>query len=127
MTQEKFKASTHYNDWTGTVAADDTDAGTAFRANSFSHHLHDEGLLQDGEYLIAMKVIANIPSGKFKDLTVYLHAATGKGKEDARLESAVRVRTFQIDMSPQDFFDRFKQFQLTLSTKGTLENDQIWG
>ena len=125
MAQEEFKASTQYNVWIGSVAGDNSDAGSPVFQNSIRHYLDQEGLLQDGEDLIAMKVIANIPSGKFKYLTIIFYASTTSDKQDARIDGAVQVRKFEKDMSPQQFFDRFKRFQLTLSVKGTLEKDKL--
>lgn len=121
MTTETFKASVQYNDWKGTSAADDADM------NGASEWLRESGHIEDGEFLLGIKMFAVENHGKHEDpVSVKFLMATPGDFENIKsmIESStgpIEVRSVKIQMNLIDFFGLFKRFDVTLSRDNMLE------
>lgn len=121
MTTETFRASVQYNDWKGTSAADD--AGN----NDASDWLRENGHIEDGEFLLSIKMFAGENHGKHKDPIFVEFLITTPGDFDnikSMIESStgpIEVRSVKVQMNLVDFFGLFKRFDVTLSRDNMLE------
>lgn len=118
---ETFKASVQYNDLKGSVAADNADKTDA------REYLKDKGLINDGEFIIGIRMWAGENHGKHDDpVSVRFLVSDLKGYPDLpdMLDAegeGVGLREIQQDMNLLDFFALFKRLELTLSTGGRIE------
>lgn len=116
-----FKASVQYNDLKGSVAADNADKTDA------REYLKDKGLINDGEYIIGIRMLAGENHDKHDDpVRVIFLVSDLKGYPDLpyMLDAegeGVGLREIQQDMNLLDFFALFKRLELTLSTGGRIE------
>lgn len=104
MESKSFKASSQYNDWNGSVAADGTDLG------GFSSVLQKKGLISEGEGVFGIELYS---CEKF----VSIEAFVGTDEDN--------LRKVDVDMTLEEFFKNFKRFSATLSRKGGLEGKEI--
>ncbi|HBQ1077028.1 hypothetical protein [Klebsiella pneumoniae] len=104
MQNEHFKASTQYNDFKGTVAADRADQG------SFSDFLRARGILKQDEIV---KGISFFSAENFFDVEAYIFDQAGE----------LRRETVKITLT--DFFNTFKRFSIKLSRNGELDDQEI--
>ncbi|HXW54210.1 MAG TPA: hypothetical protein VEJ67_00585 [Candidatus Cybelea sp.] len=116
---EFFKASVQYGDWEGTAAADNGDE------KSVEQYLMDKGLMQEGEYLIAISLgVGENLDGEIGG--VFIHAFIYAG--DAQLEnvaSAIKsargpipVRDIRLELPLEKFIGMFKRFSVVLTARG---------
>lgn len=121
MTTGIFRASVQYNDWKGSSAADDADK------NDASKWLKENGHIEDGEFLLGIKMFAGENHGTHED-PVYVEFLTATpGDYDnvkAMVESStgpIEVRSVRVQMAVTEFFGLFKRFGVTLSRDSMLE------
>lgn len=123
MPNENFSAHTHYDHFKGTAAADD------FDLRSINQFLENKGLVQPGEFLAGVKMSWGAPKGAVKTVTV--HALLAKTtdydglKALAESDEPLSLRKANIDVSLEDFFGCFKQFEIALSPKGEIDGKEI--
>ena len=121
MTTDSFRASVQYNDRKGTSAADDADK------NGASEWLKENGHIEDGEFLLGIKMFAGENHGKHKDpvFVEFLIATPGDYENiKSMIESStgpIEVRSVKAQMNLVDFFGLFKRFDVTLSRDNMLE------
>ena len=125
MGTDTFKASVHYNDLTGSSAADRADMSDA------TDWLKSKGLINSNEMLIGYEIhVSPILSGKSGNViisTTFLLTASENFDSFANslhAGSPIHLKKVKQDLSPEEFFSLFKQFNLTLSTKGLLEGNE---
>ena len=124
MTKGSFKASVQYNDWEGTSAADSAD-----QVNP-SKWLRDNGHLQDGEFLLGLKMYTDENYGThtdpvYVDFLIAIHGdyESVKSMIDSS-DGSIEVKCVTVDMNLSDFFALFKRFEVALSSHGTLEGHE---
>ena len=121
MTTDTFKASVQYNDWKGSSAADSADQ------NGPSDWIRENGHMNDGEFLLGVKMFAGENHGVHKDpvYVEFLIATPGDYENvKAMIEGnagPIEVRSVRIDMKLSEFFGLFKRFDVTLSRDSMLE------
>ncbi|MCR3706748.1 MULTISPECIES: hypothetical protein [Citrobacter freundii complex] len=104
MENDIFKASVQYDDWKGSVAADDIDVG------GFDSVLEKKGLKNEGEILFGIKFYSGV---KF----VLIEAIVGTDEQN--------LRKVDAEMTLEEFFKNFKRFSITLSRHGDLEDKSV--
>lgn len=104
MQNEHFKASTQYNDYKGTIAADRADQ------DSFSDFLREQGILKDGEIV---KGISFYNAEHFFDVQAYI------------LDQAGELRRENVKITLGDFFNKFKRFSIKMSRNGEFDDQEI--
>ena len=104
MTKEHFKASTQYNDYKGTVAADRADQ------DSFSDFLRAKGILKEGEIV---KGISFYSAERFFDVEAYV------------TDDQHGLRRERVEITLDEFFKTFKRFSIKLSRNGELDDQEI--
>ncbi len=118
---ESFRASTQYNDWKGTAAADDVDP----IAVSMDGYLESKGLIKADEFLLAIELWVGENHGSTTD-GVHVRAYLLKGHQDVEsvketLEQLkadgepIPVREVSIKLTLQQFVAMFKRFAVTLT------------
>jgi hypothetical protein len=117
---EKFKASTHYNDWLGTTALDNTDIKEIH--HKFQDVIGDEHILG-----IKASIIENRHAESSIEINVTIY--TGKielDKNNKRLDKKFPIlKEYKKDMPLEEFVILFKRIELKFSTKGILETGKI--
>ena len=122
MTTGTFRASVQYNDWKGSSAADDADK------NDASDWLKENGHIEDGEFLLGIKMFAGENHGTHEDPVYVEFLITTPGDYDnvkAMIEAStgpIEVRSVRVEMALTDFFGFFKRFEVTLSRDKMLED-----
>lgn len=114
-----FSASTQYNDYKGTVAADRSDS------LSFQDYLKQNELISDGEYLVGYEIVFNENSGQ-PIPNPGIVAFVGQGGSIADVadqrtqDGVVKLRAVEVFNLPiAEFFRFFKRFNVMFS------NDQL--
>ena len=121
MTTGTFRASVQYNDWKGTSAADDADQ------NDSSEWLKENGHIEDGEFLLGVKMFSGENHGTHEDPVFVEFLIATPGDYDnvkTMIESStgpIEVRSVRVEMGLTDFFGLFKRFDVTLSRDNMLE------
>lgn len=121
MTTDTFRASVQYNDTKGTSAADDADK------NGASEWLKENGHIEDGEFLMGIKMFAGENHGTHEDPIFVEFLITTPDDFDnvkSMIESStgpIEVRSVRTEMALTDFFGLFKRFDVTLSRDSMLE------
>ncbi|WP_260291948.1 hypothetical protein [Sedimenticola hydrogenitrophicus] len=121
MTTEIFKASVQYNDWKGSSAADSADQ------KGPSTWLKENGHINDGEFLLGVKMFAGENHGVHEDpvFVEFLIATSGNFENiKTMIEGSagpIEVRRVRIDMDLSQFIGLFKRFDVTLSRNSMLE------
>jgi len=122
---ENFHASVQYNDMTGTAAADRHDN------RSMERYLAQQGLIQDGEFLIGVEMWSGEVHGETQDKPVYVTALVTNAEtfEIAKAEiqsgKPLHVRKIKFDMKLNEFFGLFKRFAIAISSDGLLDHREI--
>lgn len=117
---ELFTASTQYNDFTGTAAADDADT------DDFSDHLRLKNLIADNEILVGVQMYSSAALFGQSDQTVSVKAyiaGPDMEKFTGRIEAGIdpiSVRVVNTEMPAKDFFAFFKRFEVMISRNGEL-------
>lgn len=110
-----LRAGVQYNDWIGTVAADDADT------DDFNDLLKAKGILSNQEVLVAITFYsaASFAGG---DVTVRALIADGIGFNGvaAQLQSSdkLQLKERDVELSLPEFFRLFKRFEIVLTSKG---------
>jgi hypothetical protein len=116
MYTDNFKAGVQYNDWTGSVAADDDDQ------KALSNYVDQHNLKHENEFLVGFKLYVG-EHGE-PTLTLLFLPIIGFDNAQQKLDESqetVDVRSVDIEISSKDFFDLFKRFQLCLSKRSIFE------
>jgi len=122
MTTDTFRASVQYNDWKGSSAADDADK------NDASDWLKANGHIQDGEFLLGIKMFAGENHGTHEDPVFVEFLITTSGDYEnvkAMIDASngpIEVRSVRVEMALTEFFGLFKRFDVTLSRGKMLED-----
>jgi hypothetical protein len=132
MTTVNFDASVQYNDFTGTVAADNGDNTSAVQ------WLTDRSLIEEGEIVVGLKYSFWENHGKeIKDtvsLSIFLSSEGNLGalREKVDSGSALKVRRIETSMTLPEFSILFKRLEISLSltknrpnTGGLLDGKEI--
>lgn len=110
-----LKASVQYDDWTGTVAADDSDDDDVCTL------LRQMGMLDDTETLVAVKFYAS-PDSQQNFISVKAIVANASGLDEVakQLQSDVPLSLTErdLDVSIQEYFNLFKRFEVVLTRHG---------
>lgn len=125
MTTDTFLASAQYDDFKGTVAADNADHTSAY------DWLKENGHIERHEILLGIKMFAGENHGKQEEpVRVRFYVASlGDDRSMSEMEEAdditTNLRTVETDMSLHDFFGLFKQFSVALSRDGMLDDAEL--
>ncbi|WP_370429360.1 hypothetical protein [Klebsiella aerogenes] len=103
MQKEHFKAHVQYDDWKGSVAADDAH-------EDFSKYLSIAGILKQGEVVTGISFHS---AENFFDVEAYI-------TEDANV-----LRRERVQMTIEAFFKTFKRFSIKISRHGELDDQDI--
>src|SRR2546423_1881060 len=109
MPTTKFKASTQYNDWVGTSAADNADQ------NDFRDWLLQQGHMQQGEFLVGLGFFAGENHGTHQDpISCFALFAQNANHDTVKnmidgANGPVQLRRVDFDMDLADFFGKFKR------------------
>lgn len=117
---ENFRAGVQYNDWSGTVAADDDDQ------SDLEAHLKGEGLIEQGDFLIGASLwVGENCGGRLGATYVRAFLYPKSGGARATVESAlaasngpIQVRVVDLELTPEQFIGLFKRFELVLTRRG---------
>ncbi|CAM7598832.1 hypothetical protein ACU611_07770 [Klebsiella aerogenes] len=104
MTKEHFKAAAQYDDWEGSVAADELEK------NNFSDFLRGKGVLKQGEVVKGISLYSGVH--RF-DVEAYI-------ADDKNL-----LRKEDIQITLEEFFKTFKRFSIKISRKGEFDDQEI--
>lgn len=121
MPTATFKASTQYNDFTGTSAADGAGLG------DLQKWMKENGHMQEGESLVGIELWAGEYHGKQEDPVYVTVLFMQMGDHDtikAVIDAAkgpIPVRRVSISMKLADFFALFKRLSLSFSADGLLK------
>ncbi|WP_108399067.1 hypothetical protein [Devosia submarina] len=109
---ETFRAEAQYGDWTGEAAADNT------LENSIQALLEKRGQKQDGEILVGLNLY--IGDNGYSSISGYLVSAKDADEARVLLQSAgvPEVKKVDIELTPAEFLQLFKLFNVTLSWQG---------
>lgn len=105
MTKKNFKASTQYNDWKGSAAADDAEK------DDFSDYLGSIGILNAQETVVGI-TFQSAPN--FIDIDAFIKDTT-----------TGNIRRVNIPLSVNDFFKKFKRLSVYISRDGQLDGQDI--
>ncbi|MDD0998461.1 hypothetical protein M5G20_21690 [Pseudomonas sp. TNT2022 ID1044] len=125
MGQENFHASVQYGDFKGTAAADRRDH------DSISKYLENQGLVNEGEFLVGIEAYSSELMGKAQvtDVSVTALVTKYEGYDDvqAAVDSGnpLKVRKIRFDMPLVDFFSLFKRFEISISSHGMIDQRDI--
>lgn len=126
MITETFKAGSHYGDFTGTAAAD------SLEFHGFQELLKSQGLIKDEEYLVGIEASASAPlaaPAQINSLSVTALLTNNNGYQNTQAAidsgSPLKVRKVKLDIPIADFFSLFKQFQISISKKGMIDQREI--
>lgn len=112
---KKFQASTHYNDWYGTISADDMDVKNI--------HQYFKNIIND-EHIIGVE--ASIYYFPEVSVTIY---TTNESlfNEDGSMKSKKYpvLKEYKKDMPIEAFLKLFKQFNFKFSPKNQLKTRKI--
>jgi hypothetical protein len=110
---EGFEASAQYNDWKGTVAADDSDHET------IKGYLRQHELMSDDEFLLSVSFYSGEGSTSIR---VFLYkggpSIKNVGNEIAAIKYPVPVREVRLDRTTDEFLKLFKRFNVTFQRDG---------
>ncbi len=119
---EIFKAGVQYDDYKGSVAADDADTSTLKSA------LRKEFNLSDSEYIVGVSAYINYlgRTTDIENINVKIYVSQEDNLEHKiQNNEKIQARIFDKDLSISSFFKLFKRFELTLSSKGVFEDANI--
>lgn len=125
MRTEEFRAGVQYNDSKGTAAADDHDS------LALSHYMQSQGLIQNGETIVGVKMFSGEVHGSVQNqpvsVTAYVIAAAGFEGAARALESdgPLDVREIRFDIDLAKFFGLFKRFEIAISRYDELGGREL--
>ncbi|MEQ1950565.1 hypothetical protein [Mesorhizobium sp. CN2-181] len=108
---ERFEAGVQYNDWKGTVAADEADN------KSIQSFFRERCGLGKDSYVVGIRMHEHTSS---RGMWVRAIVADGEGFDDVNTqitaEGTLRFKEFDLELSYDEFFKLFKRFSLVLTT-----------
>ncbi|MEB7588102.1 hypothetical protein NGC36_22810 [Serratia rubidaea] len=104
MEKEHFKASAQYDNWEGSVAADDADQ------EGFSDFLKVKGVLKAGE---VVKGISFYSGAHLLLVSAYV------------TDEEYGMRRERVEMTLEEFFKTFKRFSIKISRHGEFDDQEI--
>lgn len=117
---EQFKASTQYNDWTGSAALDDADIKGIY--SKFENQIKDERILGVEFYMISDPDLN-------KELFINLSILVGhieKNEFNIRTSKEFpRLKRYTTDIGLDEFARLFKRISIKFSDKNTLGQSKI--
>jgi hypothetical protein len=125
MYSEHFTASTQYDDWKGTSAADNADK------TGMNQWLEQKGHKLDDEFLIGVEIIAGESHGEHKDpvsVEFLLVQLAGFENVEAKFNSTpgpVELKSVSVDMPIVEFLGLFKRFNIALSRSNMLNGREF--
>lgn len=102
-----FKAGVQYNDFTGTVAADQSDE------LSLAKYLQKLNLADENERVVSVRLSFGGNHGADIEPGVVVYLV----KADQFVEKPARVRAIEIDMPTAKLFSFYKRFDLVMTNK----------
>jgi hypothetical protein len=118
----RLKANVQYNDWEGTVAADDADQ------RSFFTLLKEKNAMKEDEYPVSINLyIAENHAGKVEQPSISVLLMKSKNADDAKAQigngGKLKLRRVDIEISLNEYVGLFKRFDIVLTrNKFGLEN-----
>lgn len=115
---ERFVANVQYDDWKGTVVADD------YVREDIREWLQNEGKLGKNDLLCGIQYHWVETSAS---LSVFIFEGHGGRKlNDARRGGKpIPLKKLVLELSLQDFLQKFKRLDLRLSLHGSIEGQEI--
>ena len=113
-----FGASVQYNDWKGTVAADDADTRDVRKL------LSERGELSDGEFLVGVELwLGEMHGDELKRPSVKALIVDAENYEAAEqnfyaTEDPLPLKVIEMDLSMDEFLLLFKRFAVSISWQG---------
>jgi len=124
MTTEIFAADVQYNDYTGTVTADNSNI------NTIGNKLRKEGLIKEKEFVIGVRFYpSKLYSNQGKEISIDYYILDSFQFED--FQNSVRngdkpvTRKVNQHLTFREFFDLFKRFDAVFSWKGLINDLEI--
>lgn len=113
---ESFKASAQYGDWEGTAAADGAEP------TSFDDFLESKGITTENDFVLGVRLSVFEYFGPTMG-TVIVTAYVYEGLNDhdsikevlEDMTGPIPVREIKVDMTLEEFFQRFKRFSVMLT------------
>lgn len=111
-----FNAGVHYNDFQGTVAADDADMST------LENVIHKKFGLPKDERIIGYEFTASYAgTRKIQSISLEAYSSSDPNISDLiKTGQTITVKKTSGELTVEEFFALFKQFNICLSTKGHL-------
>lgn len=114
---ENYVASTQYNDFIGTSAADKSDT------ESFQEYLKSNNLIVSDEFLVGYEIVFNENSGRsIPNPGIVAWVTKGLSRDDVDRDAQTNgfcLRAIDVqNLTIADFFKYFKRFNVVLSIKG---------
>jgi hypothetical protein len=110
---EQFQAHAQYDDWKGTVAADDADN------LSVQQFFRDKGV-DENAYVVGLRMFEQ--SSNRGRPWVRAIVADGHGYDDVNAQisqpGTLRFKEVDIELTFEEFFSMFKRFSVVLSRRG---------
>ena len=112
-----FKAGVQYGDFEGSAAADRADK------NDLGDYLRSNGLMQDGEFLVAVELwVGESHGGKVAQPSISALVVDAPDYDGAVRDvlntDPVPVRKIDLPISLDQFLSLFKRFAVTLTIRG---------
>ncbi|WP_221076563.1 hypothetical protein [Agarivorans aestuarii] len=113
-----FKASTQYNDWNGSIAADDNES------DFLLEHLRKKGLIADRDVIVGAE-FTYIDTDKVIIECLVMQLEKGQSLQNVLAANAtLRLKKRQLEVSLLQFFSFFRRLNITLSSFGELEGSR---
>ncbi len=115
---EGFVANVQYDDWKGTVAADD------YVKEDIRSWLQKEGKLGEDDVVCGIQYYR---VEKSASLSVFIFEGQGgRNMNDARLEGKpIPLKKLSLELSFQDFLQKFKRLDVRLSFHGSIDGEEV--
>ncbi|HHY0435699.1 TPA: hypothetical protein ACVU31_002488 [Vibrio parahaemolyticus] len=112
MYTETFTANVQYDDYLGTAAADDSDD------DSLITWLREKGHAEDSEHMVGVEMFVSDLAVESDDDPVWVVILL----ED---ENDNSIRSIRVNMSFEGFFSSFKRFNVKISRRGELTDEEV--
>jgi hypothetical protein len=112
ISMQRFHASVQYDDWVGSVAADNSDAG------SLRAWMEARGGIPTDEVLVGFDVFVGekIP-GRAAEARVSAYLMSVEATNSLQASDVPTVNEVSFSLTPEEFHSVFKRFALTLTTR----------
>jgi len=119
---EHLTACAKYNDWKGSIAADDSDQ------ESINSWIRENYNVKDDEYIVGLEFFAGESHGEHLDpINVQILLLTLENNETIqdvldRISGPIQLRAIEKEINLLDFYSLFKRFSISMSkTVGMLD------